>query len=254
MKRRDFSLALLASTGTAAGLLAGCKPQSSSAPAASGAASASASAGASAASPASAAGFAPVKVVDASTFVAGTDYLPLKAPVASDAPKGKAEVIEFFGYWCPHCNHFEPEFDAWRKSAPAQIVVTRVPMAFRPEAAPLQRLYFALLGLNKVDAMHSKVFDAIHKEKLQLYTDEAVLAWAAKQPEIAGDGFVKAYKSFGMESQIKRASQMMVDYGVEGVPSLGVAGKYYVDGEHAKSLTRALEIATALAVQEARKG
>lgn len=263
MKRRDFSLALMAGSGTlAAGVLSACKPQSPAAPAASATPAAPATTPvASAATASQAAATSPGSVPSANAapapaapgnFVAGQDYAVLKTVVPTDVPKGKAEVLEFFGYWCPHCYHFESEFEAWVKQAPKEIVVRRVPMAFRPDAAPLQRMYYALQALGKVDEMHPKVFDAIHKDKQQLFTDEAVLDWAARQPQLAGDQFVQAYKSFSMESQLRRANQLMADYGVEGVPSLGVAGKYYVDAEHAKGLTRALQIATALALQDAK--
>lgn len=183
--------------------------------------------------------------------VAGKDYMQLKKPVANDAPKGKAEVIEFFGYWCPHCYSFEPEFNTWLKQAPAQVQPRRVPVAFRPEMAPLQRMFYALESLGLVGLMHARVFDAIHKQRINLMTDANVLAWAAQQPELKGR-FEQAYKAFGMDAKLRRANQLAVDYGIEGVPSLGVAGKYYIDGETAKGLTRGLQIATALAVQSAK--
>ena len=39
--------------------------------------------------------------------VEGREYTRLKEPVAV-AATGKVELIEFFGYWCPHCAAFEP--------------------------------------------------------------------------------------------------------------------------------------------------
>ena len=63
----------------------------------------------------------PARAQSASDYTAGKDYMVLRKPVATSAPAGKVEVIEFFGYWCPHCNTFDPEFNAWMKSAPAHI-------------------------------------------------------------------------------------------------------------------------------------
>ncbi|KAB2901610.1 MAG: thiol:disulfide interchange protein DsbA/DsbL, partial [Burkholderiaceae bacterium] len=60
----------------------------------------------------------------------GKDYRKLGKPVASEAPAGKIEVVEFFWYSCPHCNSFEPTFAAWMKSAPKDLSVRRVPVAF----------------------------------------------------------------------------------------------------------------------------
>jgi thiol:disulfide interchange protein DsbA len=42
----------------------------------------------------------------------GTDYLTLDKPASTEAPAGKIEVVEFFWYSCPHCNHFEPQLQA----------------------------------------------------------------------------------------------------------------------------------------------
>ena len=128
-----------------------------------------------------------------------------------------------------------------------------VPVSFGdPAREPLQRMYFALRDIGKLDAMHLKVFDALHKEKLPLFTQQAILDWAGKQPELAGSPFVQAYNSFSMGAQIGRANQVTDAYEVDGVPSFGVAGKYYCDGVMAKSLDRALQIATLLAQKEAK--
>lgn len=250
MKRREFSLSLLVGSGAIAGLLAGCKQTTTTGPAPAGSSTAGAEA-VPAPGAISSANAAPAQQAATGSFVAGQDYMVLKSPLPTEVPKGKAEVVEFFGYWCPHCNHFEPEFEAWRKSAPAELVVNLVPVAFRPEMVPLQRMYYALVASGKLAQMHGKVFDAVHKERQQLFSDGAVLAWAAKQPELQGTNFAEAYKSFAMDANLRRANQLVQDYGVEGVPSFGVAGKYYIDGEHAQGMTRALQIVTQLGKQEA---
>jgi thiol:disulfide interchange protein DsbA len=41
-------------------------------------------------------------------------------------------------------------------------------------------------------------------------------------------------------------SQLQDAYGVEGVPSMGVAGRYYTDGSMAGSLTGMLKVVEAL--------
>ena len=80
----------------------------------------------------------------ARAFQSGSDYLTLDKPAATEAPAGKVEVVEFFWYNCPHCNGFEPMFDAWAKKQPKDVSVRRVPIAFRPDFEPQQRLYYVL--------------------------------------------------------------------------------------------------------------
>ena len=181
-------------------------------------------------------------------FRSGKDYITLERPVTTEAGNGKIEVLEFFWSSCPHCNQFEPAFEQWAKNAPKDVVVRRVPVAFRDDFVPQQRLYYTLEAMNLVDKMHLRVFTAIHGEKLMLNSDAAVLAWADKQG-IDRAKFEQAYKSFGVATKSKRAVQLQNDFKIEGVPSLGVAGRYYIDGTLAGSMPRALQVADALIAQ-----
>ena len=181
-------------------------------------------------------------------FRSGKDYITLDRPVATDAGKGKIEVLEFFWYSCPHCNQFEPAFEQWVKNAPKDVVVRRVPVAFRDDFVPQQRLYYTLEAMNLVEKMHIRVFTAIHGEKLMLNSDASVLAWAEKQG-IDKAKFAETYKSFGVATKAKRAVQLQNDFKIEGVPSLGVAGRFYIDGTLAGSMPRALQVADALIAQ-----
>jgi thiol:disulfide interchange protein DsbA len=181
-------------------------------------------------------------------FKSGKDYLPLERPVATEAGNGKVELIEFFWYSCPHCNAFEPTFAQWIKTAPKDVVVRRVPVAFRDDFAPQQRLFFALEAMNLLESLHAKVFAAIHVEKQALNTDAAIADWVAKQG-VDKAKFSETYKSFGVASKLKRAVQLQNDYHVEGVPSFGVAGRYYTDGSIAGSMERALKVVESLIAQ-----
>jgi protein dithiol oxidoreductase (disulfide-forming) len=182
------------------------------------------------------------------SFRSGKDYMTLDRPVATEAGNGKIEVLEFFWYSCPHCNQFEPAFEQWAKNVAKDVVVRRVPVAFRDDFVPQQRLYFTLEAMNLVEKMHNRVFTAIHGEKQMLNTDAAVLAWATKQG-IDKAKFEQTYKSFGVATKAKRAVQLQNDFKIEGVPSLGVAGRYYIDGTLAGSMPRALQVADALITQ-----
>lgn len=184
----------------------------------------------------------------AAMFKSGKDFLTLDRPVSTEASAGKVEVIEFFWYSCPHCSAFEPTFAQWVKNAPKDVVVRRIPVSFREDFAPQQRLFFTLEAMNLLDSLHPKVFTAVHVEKQTLNTDASVLAWAEKQP-LDKTKFNEIYKSFGVASKLKRAIQLQNDFKVEGVPSLGVAGRYYVDGTLAGSMTQALKVTEALIAQ-----
>ena len=181
-------------------------------------------------------------------FVAGKDFTKLDRAVPTETEAGKIEVIEFFWYSCSHCNAFEPAFAQWVKNAPKDVVVRRIPVAFREDFAPQQRLYFSLEAMGLLDKIHGKVFHAIHGERLPLNTDASILAWVEKQG-VDKNKFADTAKSFGVASKLKRAVQLQNDFKIEGVPSLGVAGRFYIDGSLAGNMDRALQVADSLLAQ-----
>jgi thiol:disulfide interchange protein DsbA len=184
--------------------------------------------------------------------VEGTDYLALDKRVPTDVGAGKIEVIEFFWYSCPHCNAFEPQFAAWKKAAPKDVVVQRVPVRFRDDFEPQQRAYYVFESLNMVDAMHGKLFHAIHTERQQLNSAQALAAWAGKNglPE---QKFIETFNSFGVASKARRATQLQDAFKVQGVPALGIAGRFYTDGSLTQTMDRSLQVAEYL-IGEVRRG
>ncbi len=182
----------------------------------------------------------------------GVEYLALDKRVPTEVADGKIEVIEFFWYSCPHCNAFEPRFAAWLKAAPKDVVVKRVPVRFRDDFEPQQRAYYVFEALNMVDAMHGKLFHAIHTERQTLNTLAGLAAWAEKNG-LPAQKFTDTYNSFGVVSKAKRATQLQEAFKVQGVPALGVAGRFYTDGSLAGSMERAVQTMDFL-IGEVRRG
>ena len=65
--------------------------------------------------------------------------------------------------------------------------------------------------------------------------------------------FKEVYNSFTVSNQVRMASQLQDGYQVEGVPSMGVAGRYYTDGTMAGNMQSVLQVVEHL-VGVARKG
>ncbi len=179
---------------------------------------------------------------------AGVDYAQLSKPVPTEAPAGKIEVIEFFWYNCPHCSAFEPALAAWARALPKDVAFRRMPIAFREDFAPQQKLFYALEAMGLVDKMHARVFAAIHDEKQNLTSTEAIINWMVKQG-IDKAKFTEQFNSFSVNTKASRARQIQDAYQIEGVPALGVAGRFYTDGAMAKSMDRALSIVDFLVAQ-----
>ncbi len=181
----------------------------------------------------------------------GIEYTRLDRRAPVEAPAGKVEVIEFFWYACPHCNAFEPRLEPWIRKQPADVVVRRVPVAFRDDFVPLQRLYYTLEALGKVDELHGKVFHTIHVDRQPLDREDLILAWAGKQGLDAAK-VKEMYNSFSVSAKARRATQLQNEYKVEGVPAMGIAGRFYTDGTLAGGMDRTLQV-TEYLIAQARK-
>ena len=160
----------------------------------------------------------------------GIDYRVVKPVQPTQAPAGKVEVIEFFGYWCPHCSEFEPTLSDWNKRNEAKASMVYVPIAFQASMANLQKLYYALDALGKEKELRRKIFHAIHEEhSLSPVADVGALAdWVAKNG-IDKKQFIDTLNSFSVQSKVNRANQIAAAYGVDAVPMLGIAGKYLIN-------------------------
>jgi thiol:disulfide interchange protein DsbA len=198
-------------------------------------------AGAAAALPAGAQAAAPVE---------GTHYVRLTTPVAAGAP-GKIEVIEFFWYGCPHCHALEPALDAWTKALPPDVAFRRVPAAFSEAWVPHQRIFYALESLDLLPTMHRKVFYAIHTQRMRLDKPAEIIGFMGASG-VDTTKFAQAYDSFGVQTKVRQATQLASAYKIDGVPALGVQGRYYTSGALAGTNERSLKVAEYL-IERVRK-
>jgi thiol:disulfide interchange protein DsbA len=183
--------------------------------------------------------------------IEGRHYVRLSQPMS--VPAGdKIEVVDFFWYGCPHCAAFEPELDSWARRLPAHVAFSRVPVAFRAEPFTThQRIFYALEAMGQVDAMHRKVFYAVHVERQALDKLPDIAAFMTKHGVDAAQ-FSAAFNSFTTQSKIKRANALVDGYKIDGVPAIGVHGRFYTSGTLAGGNDRALLVADFL-VQILRK-
>ncbi len=159
--------------------------------------------------------------------VEGTHYVKLSQAAPTSAPAGKVEVVEFFWYGCPHCNHFEPYLAAWAAKLPADVAFRRVPVAFRENPFGVhQRLYYALETLGLLPALHAKVFHAMHEEGLKLDKPELVADFIAKQG-VDKAKFMGVFDSFAVQTKCRQARSLTDAYKIDGVPTVGIGGQFY---------------------------
>jgi thiol:disulfide interchange protein DsbA len=174
--------------------------------------------------------------------VEGRHFVRVNPAAPVGTPAGKIEVVEFFWYGCPHCNSLEPALEAWAKRLPPDVAFRRVPVGFTAVHESHQRLYYTLEAMGQLEAMHRRVFAAIHQQSQRLER-EADQAAFLKAQGVDTARFADFSRSFGVQTKMRQARQLADAYKIDGVPTIGVQGRFYTSG----SLTGSNESALAVA-------
>lgn len=174
-------------------------------------------------------------------------YVTLGQTIAPDSAD-QTEVLEFFAYSCPHCARMEPLVTQWYQNLGNEnVVLKRVPVAFNAGMGDLQRTYFVLEALDRLD-LHPKLFAAIHEEKRALFDKKAIRKWAADQG-ISAEDFDATFDAFGTQTKANRANDLVRMYQIQGTPSLAIGGKYVTSPAYTNSYEETIKVADALLKQ-----
>ncbi len=155
----------------------------------------------------------------------------------------KIEVMEIFWYGCGHCYQMETPLHAWLKTKPADVNFVRIPGLPNPSWAPMAKAYYTMEILGLTKKLHTPLFNAIHKQKVLSPTNEkAVIDWIANKGGVDRTKVEETFKSFTVNTKLKRAAQIFRASGATGVPSLVVEGKYITSGTMAGGNGNALKV------------
>jgi protein dithiol oxidoreductase (disulfide-forming) len=204
--------------------------------------------------------------VDNGKWVEGKNYFTIEPAQPTGIPD-KIVVTEAFSYACPACNAFHTTADQMAQSLPSNAVMTYLPVSFRPdENFPLfQRAYFAAKALGVADKTYNAMFDAVWKSG-ELASDD--LTTGRPKPQSAWptiDNIAKFYAKYGVDpkefvavansfsinTQMKRADDMVKAYGVDATPTIIVNGKYRFTPGDAGGYAQSIELAKWLVSKEA---
>jgi protein dithiol oxidoreductase (disulfide-forming) len=155
--------------------------------------------------------------------VEGRQYSVLNPPLPTTP--GKIEVVEFFWYGCPHCYAFEPAIEAWVKQLPADVAFRKVHVAFRANVKIHQRMFYALESMGKEAAARPAIFNAMHQQNLTLDDAKSQAKFLAPLG-IDPTKYQEAYNSFGVVTKCTQAEKLSEAYRIDGVPSIGVGGRF----------------------------
>jgi len=178
----------------------------------------------------------------------GEHYFALTQPVKTVADD-KVEVVEAFGYACPHCNSFEPLLKHWREQQAEDVAFVGLPVVFGRSWEPLARAYYVAELSDKVEATHQAMFDAIHLQRKRFTSVDALADFYAPLG-IEQDEFKKLYDSFAVNMKLKQGDSKLRGYEITGVPAMVVNGKYRVTAASAGGHKEMLDVVDYLIERE----
>ena len=160
-------------------------------------------------------------------------YTELKPPQPVET-QGKIEVVEFFWYGCPHCYNLEPLIESWLKKLPPDAQFRRVPAVLSERWGRDAAIFYTFEALGVLDKLHRPFFDAIHRDHLRTDSPQALNEWLEKNG-IEPRRFNDTMQSFGVQSKLRRATQLTLSYRIDGTPAMAVHGRYTVSADQGRS-------------------
>ncbi len=156
--------------------------------------------------------------------IAGKEYIKLNPAQPTDSGQ-KIELLEFFWYGCPHCEHLQAPLNVWLKKLPPDVVLKHTPAVFDDSWLPLTRAYYTIETMGLVDKLHGEFFNAIHKQNQRLKDAATIIDWAASKG-VDRKTFSDTYNSFGINGRTQRSVELTRKFDVTGTPSIAIDGKY----------------------------
>lgn len=176
------------------------------------------------------------------SYTEGKEYKQVKEAVKPVDPK-KVTVEEFFSYGCNHCFNADPAVEAWKAAKAADVDFKRVPHTLGSPVGELySRAFYAAEVLGVSDKVHKPLFDGIHVRRQPLTTADALRGLFETAAGVKPAAFDSAMASFMVDSQMRRADQLIKTYLVTSVPTFVVGGKYTTDVTKAGSAEKVMKV------------
>ena len=182
-------------------------------------------------------------------FSEGVHYDRLIPVQGTSSPPDKIEVAEFLWYGCLYCYRMDAYIDEWRKRLPDEVNFVHMPAVWDATMETHARLFLALEALGELDAAHKDIFRAIHTEQRLLLTLRDQERFVERYG-VSAEDYRNAYRSFGVETNLRRIRDLMRRYRILAVPALVVNGKYVVRSGQNSDMPELLEIVDELIQRE----
>ncbi|MSR09403.1 MAG: thiol:disulfide interchange protein DsbA/DsbL [Gammaproteobacteria bacterium] len=180
----------------------------------------------------------------------GRHFSALTTAQGTSSSPGKIEVAEVFWYGCSHCYNLEPLISAWVKKLPADVSFVRIPVVWNPTNEIHARVYYTADALGKLNQITPAMFRAIHVENRPVTEEKDIQQLFEQEAGVSAADFNKTFRSFSVDSQLKRAKDLTVKYRVQGVPLLVIDGKYTTNGPEIRNQQDLLAVTEELIQRE----
>ncbi|GEM_PF-1093664 len=182
----------------------------------------------------------------------GSHFMRIDPSIKTQSSEGRVEVIELFLYNCPHCLELEPKLDKWLSRHP-EVDFIRIPAILAPTWSEMAKFYYTAEKLGVLDKLHTKLYQAIHTEGKQFYSELAIRHFFLRHGVSALD-YENAYFSKEVLAKTNKARRLSVLYNMRGVPAIIVNGKYKTAPFFVKSQEDMLELLDQLVLMESQAG
>ncbi|MDL5027932.1 thiol:disulfide interchange protein DsbA/DsbL [Vibrio sp. TMPB1044] len=155
----------------------------------------------------------------------------------------KPMVTEFFSFYCPHCNSFEPIIQQLKQQLPKDAKLQKNHVSFMGGnmGLPMSKAYATMIALKVEDKMVPVMFNRIHTMN-KPPRDEAELRQIFLDEGVDAKKFDAAYNGFAVDSMVRRFDKAFKDSGLSGVPAVVVNNRYLVEAQGISSLDEYFEL------------
>lgn len=155
----------------------------------------------------------------------------------SEIASKKAEVREYFSFYCPHCLRFEPFMEKLKKNLPEGVKFERNHVDFLRAASPkIQGMLSKAIVVAEQLKMEKKLVGALFnyiQVQRAIITEENDIRNIFVLNGADGDKFDKLMKSFSVNAKakaMKKSQDTMANNGaLKSVPTVIVNGKYRIN-------------------------
>jgi len=155
----------------------------------------------------------------------------------------KPMVTEFFSFYCPHCNSFEPIIQQLKQQLPKDATLQKNHVSFMggKMGLPMSKAYATMIALKVEDKMVPVMFNRIHNMR-KPPRDEAELRQIFIDEGIDAKKFDAAYNGFAVDSMVRRFDKAFKDSGLSAVPAVIVNNRYLVEAQGINGLDEYFEL------------